>query len=283
MFSSALISAILQNFAIRAVIYRKSRIMSTLTGTHVIVIGGTAGIGLAVALQAVASGARVTVASSSPARIESAVKTIQTSSPSTSKDMIHGEQLDLSDPETYKEKLDKLFSSAAAKQQVTHVVYTAGDRIPITPIESLTLDDIQVAIKMRMIAPMLVVQTAVKYLPRSPASSIILTNGAAAEKAPPGGWSPTAFLAGGLKSLAKALAVELKPIRINVVQPGVVDTGLWDFMGEAKGPAMGQMAQASLTGRVGKPEDVARAYMWLMTDSFVTGTTAQSDGGYFLV
>jgi NAD(P)-dependent dehydrogenase (short-subunit alcohol dehydrogenase family) len=93
-----------------------------------------------------------------------------------------------------------------------------------------------------------------------------------------------AAINGGLESLARALAVELGPIRVNVVSPGWIDTPIWEFVaGEAKAATLEAMAKRLPVGRIGHPDDIADAIRFLMRNGFVTGTVLHVEGGHRLV
>lgn len=83
-----------------------------------------------------------------------------------------------------------------------------------------------------------------------------------------------------MAALVPILAAELKPIRVNGVSPGVIDTPWWDVFPDDQKQAMFETyAAKSLVGRVGRPEDVAKAIAFLIADSFMTGHTLICDGG----
>jgi NAD(P)-dependent dehydrogenase (short-subunit alcohol dehydrogenase family) len=89
--------------------------------------------------------------------------------------------------------------------------------------------------------------------------------------------------ASAIEALTRALAVELAPIRVNAVSPGVVRTTLWSNMSEADREAMyRQVGGAIPVGRVGEPQDVAQAYLYLMRAAFSTGQVITIDGGTVL-
>nr|WP_308250638.1 SDR family oxidoreductase [Nonomuraea rhizosphaerae] len=76
------------------------------------------------------------------------------------------------------------------------------------------------------------------------------------------------------------LAVELGPIRVNAVSPGVIDTEWWSGLpAEARAGMFADSAGRSPVGRVGRPEDVAAAIAYVVGNSFVTGTVLTVDGG----
>ena len=84
--------------------------------------------------------------------------------------------------------------------------------------------------------------------------------------------------------MARGLALDLKPVRVNVVSPGAVDTELWKGMTEeAKGEMFKAIGEKVPTGRVGRVEDVAEAFLYCMRDGNVTGSMVSSNGGALLV
>lgn len=84
----------------------------------------------------------------------------------------------------------------------------------------------------------------------------------------------------GKKGWQRGLAVDLAPIRVNAVSPGSVKTDLFDGL---SAEAIEGMRKATLTGRLGRPEDLAESYLYAMRDGFLTGSTIHSHGGRLLV
>jgi NAD(P)-dependent dehydrogenase (short-subunit alcohol dehydrogenase family) len=242
---------------------------------HILVIGGSSGIGYAVAEASLSAGASVTISSSSPSRISSAIESLQTSFPGSH---VRGFPCDLSKP-SLEADISKLFEQVG---RVDHIVFTAGNPLAMVPLQEATLEKIQAAGQVRFFAPLLVAKIGSKYLGSGPECSIIITTGSVAEKPLPN-WSIIAAYASGLHGMVRNLAVDLKPIRVNLVQPGEVDTPLWRMSEEEKERMFEGVRQRVLTGRVAEPEDVAEAYLWLMKDWNVTGTVASSDSGSKLV
>ena len=76
--------------------------------------------------------------------------------------------------------------------------------------------------------------------------------------------------------------MELAPKRVNVVSPGIIDTALFDWMGEEKDERVAAMTQGQLVPRIGKPQEVASAVIYLMQNGYATGTTVDVDGGQLL-
>ena len=74
----------------------------------------------------------------------------------------------------------------------------------------------------------------------------------------------------------------MAPIRVNVVAPGIVDTALFDWMGAEKADRVAAMTKGQLVERIGKPQEVASALIYLMQNGYATGTTVDVDGGQLL-
>jgi len=117
----------------------------------------------------------------------------------------------------------------------------------------------------------------------SPTGSLTFTSGIAAYR-PAARGSAVAAINGALASLAYALAIELGPIRVNVVSPGWVDSPLWQHVaGDAREATLNAMAKRLPVGRIGHPEDIADAIRFLLRNGFATGTVLHVDGGHRLV
>lgn len=249
-----------------------------LLNRHVLVIGGTSGIGFAVAEASLASGAKVTVSSSNPSRVDSAIQKLRESFPDGT---VAGHACDLSKP-TIEQDIEALFAKVG---KLDHIVFTAGDKLATAKISDITYDKIIAAGQIRFFAPLLVAKVGSKYLSQGPFSSIILTTGSISQKPRPD-WSIVAGYGSGLHAMTRNLALDLKPIRVNLVSPGAVETELWDQMSgdeKAKQTMFEAVAKTVPTGRLAKPEDVAEAYLFLMKDPSVTGTVVDSNSGSLLV
>ncbi|POS70206.1 short chain dehydrogenase [Diaporthe helianthi] len=248
-----------------------------LLNKHVVVIGGTSGIGFGVAEGSLASGAQVTVSSSNQSRVHAAVEKLKASFPDRKVD---GFTCDLSKP-TVEQELEALFSKIG---KVDHIVYTAGDWIAGTPVEEITYEKIVAAGQVRFIAALLAAKVGSKYLNPGPYSSITFTTGVASQKPIPN-WAVLVGFAAGLHGLTRSLALDLKPIRVNLVSPGAVETEAFDssFFQESKKKYLEEVFGQLPTGRVAQPEDVAEAYLFLMKDPSVTGTVVNSNSGALLV
>ncbi|KAF7955878.1 hypothetical protein EAE96_004800 [Botrytis aclada] len=246
-----------------------------LVSKRVLVIGGSSGIGYCVAEASLENGASVTISSSSPDRVAKAVEKLQKSYPDGK---INGFPCDLSKP-TLEADLEKLFEQTG---KVDHIVSTVGDALALIPLEKASLEDMQKAGQVRFFGQLMVAKVGSRYLSEGPQASITLTTGSTADK-PMKGWTIVTSFAAGLHGMAKALAVDLAPVRVNVVSPGAVKTELWNGMPEEEREGSFKMLEGiALTKHVALPEELAESYLWLMKDSNVTGTIARSDSGALL-
>jgi NAD(P)-dependent dehydrogenase (short-subunit alcohol dehydrogenase family) len=259
---------------------------SKLLDKNILVIGGTTGIGFAVAEAALEYGASVTVTGQNPERLARAVSRLQAAYPDIPASHIRGERCDLAHPEgdALEQSFTALFEQATngKTKPIDHVVFTAGDALKITPVKDVTVEQILKSGIVRFIAPIILGKIAPKYFVKNAASSITFTGGSNSSKPMPN-WTVMAGWGAGVEGVTRGLAVDLKPIRVNVVAPGSVHTELYDDIPKEKleGVLEG-MRKATLTGNVGAPEEVAEAYLYAMRDSFVTGQVLQSDGGRLL-
>ncbi|WP_328855523.1 SDR family oxidoreductase [Microbispora hainanensis] len=237
-----------------------------LQGQRVVVLGGTSGIGLATAESVARQGAVVTVASSRPSSVERALSLLP--------DGCEGRVADLTDARA----VGRLFEDLG---EFSHLVYTAGEPLTMMPVDTLDLDAARDFFGLRYFGALGAVRAALPYLRKD--GSITLTTGIAKDRPGPG-WAVAASICGAMEALTKALAVELAPVRVNVVSPGFVRSPLWSAMGEEERERMYAGIGASIpAGRVGEVEDIARAYLFLMTEPFATGTVLTVDGGNVLV
>lgn len=114
-------------------------------------------------------------------------------------------------------------------------------------------------------------------------SSIVLLGGLASDR-PGNNTSMISAVNGAVTSLGKALAVELSPIRVNVVSPGVTATGSWNFMNEVeRGKFFESVAQSNPAKKVGEPVDIASAIVFAMTNTYLTGEIIAVNGGGSLI
>lgn len=233
---------------------------------RVVVVGGSSGIGLAVAQQAASQGAEVVIVSSNAERVQKAVECIGGET--------QGQAVNVSDEAAVAAFFAKLGS-------FDHLVFTAGDSLHLHDLAATDLQQARGAFELRYWSAL----TAVKY--GSPHvrkdGSIVLTTGIAGQR-PQKGWVIAASVCGTIEALTRALAVELAPIRVNAVSPGVVRTNLWQNMSAPERERLFESVGNRLpVGRVGEAPEIAQAYLFLMQEGFATGQTIVVDGGTLLV
>jgi NAD(P)-dependent dehydrogenase (short-subunit alcohol dehydrogenase family) len=233
---------------------------------RVVIVGGSSGIGLAVAHEVALQGAEVVIVSSNAERVQEAIKSIGGEA--------RGEAVDVSDEKA----VERLFTKLGA---FDHLVFTAGDSLPLRELATTDLKQARRAFELRYWSAL----AAVKY--GSPqirkGGSVVLTTGVAGRR-PQNGWVIAASVCGAIDALTRALAIELAPIRVNAVSPGVVRTNLWQNMSSAEREELYESVGKRLpVGRVGEAHDIAQAYLFLMQEGFGTGQTVVVDGGTVLV
>jgi NAD(P)-dependent dehydrogenase (short-subunit alcohol dehydrogenase family) len=233
---------------------------------RVVILGGSSGIGLAVAEQTASQGAKLVIASSNSERVQKAVEKLEGNA--------QGHTLDLTDESA----VENFFAKLGA---FDHLVFTAGDELRLHDLAATDLQQARGAFELRYWAAL----AAVKYGSKSirKGGSIVLTTGVAGQR-PHKGWVVAASVCGTIEALTRALALELAPIRVNAVSPGVVRTNLWQNMTAAERERLYESVGSSLpVGRVGEAHDIAQAYLFLMQEEFSTGQTLVVDGGTVLV
>jgi NAD(P)-dependent dehydrogenase (short-subunit alcohol dehydrogenase family) len=237
-----------------------------LQNKRVVVLGGSSGIGLEVAKQAASQGASVVIASSSAERVQKAVESVAGKA--------QGQAVDVSDERA----LETFFSKLGT---FDHLVFTAGDSLHLHDLAATDLQQARHAFELRYWSALAAVKYGSSRIRKE--GSIVLTTGIAGQR-PQKGWVIAASVCGTIEALTRALAVELAPIRVNAVSPGVVRTNLWQSMGAPERERLFESVGKSLpVGRVGEADEIAQAYLFLMQEGFSTGQTVVVDGGTVLV
>lgn len=236
-----------------------------LENQHVVVIGGSSGIGLGVARASLESGASVTLVGRSPEKLAEAATRLEAGN------RVRTFAADAAQEEQVRRLFDE-------HPSVHHVVLTAVHPY-YQPIRQLDIAQARRTLDSKLVAALLIA----RYARLEPGGSLLFTTGIAADRPGPGG-SVIAAANGALVSLVRALALELAPLRVNALSPGWIDTPFWDtFAGEAKTQRFEQHARRLPVGRVGTPSDIAHAALFLMGNGFTTGEVLHVDGGHRLV
>ena len=110
---------------------------------------------------------------------------------------------------------------------------------------------------------------------------IVLVSGTPARKMKPGQVALSA-VGGAVEALARAIAMEIAPKRINVVAPGIVDTPMVALTGDERAAHYLNVTKSHLIKRAGKPKEIAKAILFAVENDFITGTTIDVDGGWLL-
>jgi NAD(P)-dependent dehydrogenase (short-subunit alcohol dehydrogenase family) len=232
-------------------------------GQRVVVIGASAGIGEATARAFAARGAAVTITGRSKERLDQAAARI-------------GHPVEVAEADaTDRAALDAFF---AATGTVDHLVLTASPgAVGAGPLAALDEAALRQAFDGKFFAHVNAIQAA---LPRLRADGSVTIVSAASARAAFAGTAALAAANGALEAIVAPLAVELAPLRVNAVSPGVIDTPWWAGMPEDQRRAyFDAVAAVTPARRVGKPEDVAEAIAYLAGASFVTGTVLECTGG----
>lgn len=253
-----------------------------LDGKRVVVFGGTSGMGFCVASGAVEHGASVVISGSQPEKLEKAVGRIKKAYPEGS-DRISGHVCDLSNADRLEENLSAFFDVATNNgKPIDHIVFTAGDTLNNPPLSEVTVEIAQKMMVVRYLGSVMVAKIGPRYMNKADSSSITLTSGTAVRKPIPG-WALPGGLVSAIEGLSKGLALDLAPIRVNCVMPGMINTEMWHIIPEdQREEFMEQQGKGTVLNRVGKPEEAAQAYLYLMKDQFATGSTVATHGGGLL-
>ena len=187
---------------------------------------------------------------------------------------VRGEAIDVSDEKA----VEAFFTKIGV---IHHLVFTAGDSLQLHKLADTDLKQARRAFELRYWSVLATVKYASPQIRNG--GSIVLTTGVAGQR-PLSGWVIAASVCGTIEALTRALAVELAPIRVNAVSPGVVRTNLWQNMSSSEREQLFESVGKHLpVGRVGEARDIAQAYLFLMQEGFSTGQTVVVDGGTVLV
>ncbi|MEV6116545.1 SDR family oxidoreductase [Streptomyces sp. NPDC052109] len=233
-----------------------------LAGQRVVVMGGSSGIGEAAAAAFAADGAEVVITGRGQDRLDAAA------------DRIGGKVSTYRLDGTDRAAVDAFFGDSGP---VDHLVVALSGSKGGGPFAPLDLAELAAGFDGKFWPHVQVLQAALPALRRD--GSVTLVTAASARAALPG-TAGLAAINGALEAMVPPLAVELAPLRINAVSPGVVDTPWWDGVpAEQRQSLFDGYAAITPVGRVGRPEDIARAIHMLAANGFVTGVVLEATGG----
>jgi NAD(P)-dependent dehydrogenase (short-subunit alcohol dehydrogenase family) len=237
----------------------------TLKDSLVVILGGSTGIGLATAKAARAEGARVVLTGRSADKLQRAQVELSTDTQAVA--------LDVADEVGTR----KFFAELG---RVDHVFITAGTLVSDRKLVPES-DRLRPAMDTRFWGALYAAKYAAPQM--AAGGSITFMSGTAAWR-PLAGAAVASASCGAVEAFARALAVDLAPIRVNTIEPGYVDTPLLDsLLGSQKSEVLAAAAARLPVKRIGTAEEVADAVLFLMKNGYITGITLTIDGGGLLV
>jgi NAD(P)-dependent dehydrogenase (short-subunit alcohol dehydrogenase family) len=236
----------------------------SLSGRRIALLGGTSGIGLAAARLALQADATPIAVGRAPERVAAVQRELAG---------VQAVALDVADEQA----LRAFFDDAGV---VDHVFVTVGAP-HYALLAELDLDEAGRAIADGVTTMLSVARCATEHV--DPRGSVTFMGGTGARRPSPG-LTVTGGAVGAAEALIRGLAVELAPIRVNAVAPGVVRSDLWREMSEEDRSAMyDSLSEALPVGRVGEVGDIAETFLYLMRNGYSSGTIVTVDGGSVLV
>ncbi len=228
-----------------------------LKGKKIVVVGGSSGIGLATAEMAKREGADVIVASRNVAKLDAVAEKLNA--------------VAIPADVTSDQSVMDLFRRSGP---VDHVVVTAA-QLKTGPFRTVSMDDVRSTMESKFWGAWRVARAA----DIRAGGSLTLVTGFLSVRPRPNS-AIVGAANGALESLARALALELAPVRVNAVSPGVIDTPIRAAMPEeARRDMLAKTAASLPVGRVGQGEDIARQILAFMANGFATGSIVYIDGG----
>jgi len=233
-----------------------------MSSQHTVIIGGSSGIGLATARRLAGLGHKVTITGRDQAKLDAA------------KTSVDGAVQVLAMDAAQSADIASVFARVGA---FNHLILALGSGKGVGPFASLSIGDLRQGFEEKVFPHFACAQAALPTLAKD--GSITFIAAVTAHAAMPGTAGIGAANA-AVAALVPILAAELRPLRVNAVSPGIIDTPWWDFLGaEQKSALFADYAAKTPVGRVGGPDDIAQAVAFLIADSFMSGQTIICDGG----
>lgn len=230
---------------------------------HVVITGGSSGIGLAVARLAAGRGASVTLLARRLERLERACAAVG--------DRARAHVVDVTDETA----LARVMSSLGP---IDHLVTAAGGQAVDAPFLDLDPGVARRLFEVKYWGQYHALRCALPHMRKHGSATLF---SAWLARKPTAGFPTYAAIDGAVEALARVLAQELAPLRINVVSPGVIDTALYDNLDTAtREQVFAGVASQLPLGRVGTPEECATAVLYLMDNAYSTGAVVDVDGGW---
>jgi NAD(P)-dependent dehydrogenase (short-subunit alcohol dehydrogenase family) len=253
--------------------------VNRLENQTVVILGGSSGIGYAVAKNILESTkAKVVVGSSNAKKVEQAVASLEKID--GIKGRITGYAVNL-DTSVSDESIAQFYNKIG---EFNHLIYTAADPLNMIPVEEISKAKGDKAFGIRYWSLLASVRLALAHMPKSADSSIVVTAGTVVFH-PMKGWGAGIVGVGcAVEGLTRGLAVDLAPIRVNCIAPNAIpETDVWSGVSkEAMAEMVEDLKKKMLTGRIGRADDIAEGYAYLLKARHTTGQTLVLDGGELL-
>ena len=239
-----------------------------LAGRSVVVLGGASGIGFAVARMAADAGANVTLIGRTQSRLEEAAAEIEGAAIAVADAMEAG----------------SLPQALGPLGRIDHLVLTASSSaagLGITvSMKDMPLDAARRYLEGKFWAQYGTAKAALAQIPDT--GSITFTSGVAVRRSLPGHTVVAANNA-AIEAAARQLAKEVAPVRVNVISPGLTDTRAYDHMDEqARTRFFIHVTAGQPVPRPAGPEEIAQAFLFAMTSTYLTGSVIDVDGGFLV-
>jgi NAD(P)-dependent dehydrogenase (short-subunit alcohol dehydrogenase family) len=243
--------------------------MADLSGSRVVVIGGSSGIGYATACRVLELGASVVIAARNQERLDRARASLEAAG--SAPGAVEARPLDIADADGVR----RFFAEVGEFDHLT----TPGGLPDSAPFLDFDLDRARACFDRVFWGQWHAAQHGAPLIREG--GSIVFVSGSWAQRPDPGA-AAAASANSAVEGLTRALAVELAPIRVNAVSPGTLDTPVWSELGVSdteKRAMFDALAEGLPLKRVGTADDIAETIVHLMRNPFTTGSTLFVDGG----
>lgn len=236
-----------------------------LAKARVVIIGGTSGIGLATAKAAAAAGAHLVIAGRSPEKIAAA------------KEAIGGKVRSAAIDATKEDQVRRFFEKVG---EFDHLVTSIHSQA-VGLVTDLSTESAREVFESKFWAQYFAAKHGAPKI--QPGGSITFLSGISSRRPFPR-YSISAAVNGAIEGLCKRLAVELAPVRVNVIAPGLIDTPALDTLAANQRTAMNDFIKGWMPlKRMGTAEEVAQMVVYAMENTFTTGAILDIDGGHSLI
>lgn len=235
-------------------------------GSRILIAGGSSGIGLETARLLASLGGEIIIASRNREKLDRALAGISGNVSAV-----------ILDAEDETDCINVMKETGS----IDHLILTLSGGKGGGTFQSLKTDDLREAFNAKFWAHFTLARQSLPYINKNGSITFVT---AISSRASNPGTSGLSAVNSAIEGLIKPLAVELAPLRINAVSPGVIDTPWWDmYDGQTKENLFRQFSSQTPAGRIGRPEDIAEAVTFLTGNTFMTGTVIECDGGLHLI